>query len=91
MDIMEKVEDFYTTEQVAEKLAVDKNYIAELIRDGRLVGYKRGKRQYFLHSDLIAFIIGGEKSEANKEKTKKFNPVSKANLIPKQKKPKVKE
>ena len=64
MDIMEKVEDFYTTEQVAEKLAVDKNYIAELIRDGRLVGYKRGKRQYFLHSDLIEYV--------KKNKTKEY-------------------
>ncbi|MBL7817263.1 MAG: helix-turn-helix domain-containing protein [Saprospiraceae bacterium] len=53
-------EDFYTLEIAAAKLEVTERYIRDQISNGSLKAYKRGKRFYILHSDLIDFIKNGK-------------------------------
>ena len=48
--------DFYTVEQAAEKLNVSDRYIRDQISKGSLKAFKRGKRHYIFHSDLVSFI-----------------------------------
>ncbi|MBL7815931.1 MAG: helix-turn-helix domain-containing protein [Saprospiraceae bacterium] len=53
-------DDFYTLEKAAEKLEVTERYVRDQIANGSLKAYKRGKRFYILHSDLIDFIRNGK-------------------------------
>ena len=49
-------ENIYTVEQVMEILKVGERTILDALRDGSLKGYKKLRRWYVLHSDLITFI-----------------------------------
>ena len=53
-------EDFYTLEMTATKLEVTERYVRDQIANGSLKAYKRGKRFYVLHSDLIDFVRNGK-------------------------------
>lgn len=61
-------DDFYTLEKVAEKLEVTEKYVRDQIASGELIGHKRGKRLYVLHSDLVAYISAGSTKIQVKEK-----------------------
>jgi excisionase family DNA binding protein len=50
------MEDFYTTEQLAEKMGTTERYIADLCRAGKMKSYKIGKKIYVIHSELMEFI-----------------------------------
>ena len=60
---MTLVNDFYTLEKVAEKLEVTERYVRDQIANGELKAFKRGKRFYILHSDLIKFIETGKEGK----------------------------
>lgn len=71
--------DFYLIEQAAPKLGVTVRYIRDAIADGELKGYKRGKRFYVLHTDLMLYIKSGKdakEAQANNP-TKQNKPVNK--------------
>lgn len=53
------LEEVYTVEDIAEKLKLSDRYVRDKISDKGLKAYKRGKRFYILHSDLIEFIKSG--------------------------------
>ena len=53
-------DDFYTLEMTATKLEVTERYVRDQIANGSLRAYKRGKRFYILHSELIEFIKNGK-------------------------------
>ena len=52
--------EFYTLEQAAERLGVTKRWASDQISEGHLNAFKRGKRIYVLHSDIVAFVMGGK-------------------------------
>jgi len=52
--------DFYTIQQAAEKLGVNERYVRDNLSKGVLKGYKRGKRVYVFHADLLEFIRTGK-------------------------------
>lgn len=52
-------DDLYTIEQAAEKLQVSERYVRDKISEGKIKGYKQGKRIYVLHTDLIKYIKAG--------------------------------
>jgi excisionase family DNA binding protein len=45
-----------TVEQAAEILNLTNRTVGDLLRAGRLVGYKKNRQWYLLYSDLIAYI-----------------------------------
>jgi len=51
--------EIYTLEKVAEKLDVSERYIRDQISNSELKAFKRGRRFYILHSDLVGFIQSG--------------------------------
>lgn len=51
--------EFYTVENAAEKLNLKPDTIRKAFNEGRLNGYKKSGRVYFLHSDLVDFITSG--------------------------------
>ena len=57
---MKENEQVYTIERAAEYLQVGERYIRDSISSGELNAYRRGKRAYVLHSDLIEFIRRGK-------------------------------
>ena len=62
---MKEKDEVYTIEQVAEYLKVGERYIRDSINSGELNAYRRGKRAYILHSDLIDFIRRGKNAMKN--------------------------
>ena len=64
---MTLINDFYTLEKVAEKLEVTERYVRDQIANGELKAFKRGKRFYVLHTDLIKFIENGKDANNAKE------------------------
>lgn len=77
--------DFYTLEELAEKLKVTKEWIGEQVEKGDLIKCKKGKRSYFLHSDVVSFIESGREADISTAKPKK---VSTYKPIPTGRKPK---
>jgi hypothetical protein len=72
-----KNNDFYTLEALAEKLKVTTEWIGEQVEKGNLIKCKLGKRSYFLHSDVIAFIELGRVENienAKPKRTSKYVP-----------------
>ena len=59
--------DFYTLEKAALKLEVTERYIRDQIANGELKAFKRGKRFYILHSDLVKFIESGKEAKGLKD------------------------
>lgn len=53
-------QDVYTIEQIAVKLGVAERTVAESLREGSLKGYKRWRKWYVLHEDLMEFITGAK-------------------------------
>ena len=51
--------EIYTLEKVAEKLDVSERYIRDQISNGDLKAFKRGRRFYILHTDLVNFVQSG--------------------------------
>ena len=58
--------DFYTLEKAALKLEVTERYVRDQIGSGELKAFKRGKRFYILHTDLIKFIESGKDAKNEK-------------------------
>jgi excisionase family DNA binding protein len=54
------LDDFYTLEKASDKLEVTERYVRDQIANGELKAFKRGKRFYILHSDLIEFVKTGK-------------------------------
>jgi excisionase family DNA binding protein len=52
-----KKQDFYTVEQLAIKLNVQDRTIADALRSGEMKGYKKFRKWYVLHEDVIQFLI----------------------------------
>ena len=52
-----KKQDFYTVEQLAIKLNVQDRTIADALRSGEMKGYKKFRKWYVLHEDVIKFLI----------------------------------
>lgn len=59
--------EIYTTAQTAEIFQVSERTILEHIRNKELKAYKRFKKWYVKHSDLIEFITNSETNETNSE------------------------
>lgn len=53
-------EQIYTIDQVAAKLDVSPRFIRDNINSKKLKAYKRGKRKFILHSDLVEWIRNGK-------------------------------
>lgn len=49
-------EEFYTVEQVAEKLNCHPRTVRELIKGNELKAAKKLRKWYVLHSDLLEYI-----------------------------------
>lgn len=68
------MENFYTTEKVAELTGFTERYVRDRISDGSLKAYKTGRKWFILHSDLVIFIKsetdGKDMSEKPKRGTK---------------------
>lgn len=60
-------DEIYTLDKLAVKLEVTERYIRDQIAAGELKAYKRGKRFYVLHSDLIEFIKAGKDAKGKDE------------------------
>ena len=52
-----KKQDFYTVEQLAIKFNVQDRTIADALRSGEMKGYKKFRKWYVLHEDVIQFLI----------------------------------
>ncbi len=50
----------YTLEQAAEALSANVQILRKKIKEGEIKAYKRLRKWYILHSDLVAYIKGGE-------------------------------
>lgn len=55
----------YTLEQAAEVLNANVQVLRKKIKGGEIKAYKRLRKWYILHSDLVEYIKGGE-TEKNK-------------------------
>ena len=53
-------EKIYTITEAAEYLHASERYIRDCINSGELNAYRRGKRAYILHTDLVEFIRRGK-------------------------------
>lgn len=53
-------EKIYTVKDAADYIQASERYIRDQINNGELNAYRRGKRAYILHSDLIDFISRGK-------------------------------
>ena len=63
-------QDVYTVEQLALKLNVKERTIADALRSGKLKGYKKFRRWYVLHDDLMNFLTTEElESDPESEKS----------------------
>jgi excisionase family DNA binding protein len=79
--------DFYLIEQASQKLGVTVRYVRDAINDGELKGYKRGKRFYVLHTDLMEYVKSGKdaKEAQQNNPTKQNKPTNKPVNKPKTK------
>lgn len=59
----------YTVTTAAAVLNCDSKTVERLCRAGSLRGYKRLRRWYIIHSDLVEYIQGGETTNTNHEKS----------------------
>ena len=50
----------YTLEQAAEALNANTQVLRKKIKEGEIKAYKRLRKWYILHSDLVEYIKGGE-------------------------------
>lgn len=57
---MKNEREIYTVEQVANLLSVTERTILDSIRSSELKAYKRFKRWYIKHSDVMEFITTAE-------------------------------
>ena len=53
-------EKIYTITEAADYLKASERYIRDCINSGELNAYRRGKRAYILHNDLVEFIRRGK-------------------------------
>jgi excisionase family DNA binding protein len=69
---------FYLIEDAAQKLGVTDRYVRDSIAKGELKGYKRGKRFYILHTDLMLYVKSGKDAKEAQENnpTKKNKPTT---------------
>lgn len=69
---------FYIIEDLVHKLGLDARYIRERITGGELKGYKKGKRFYVFHDDLILYLKSGRDAKEAQENnpTKKNKPTN---------------
>ena len=51
-------EKFYTVPELAELLNRSEGTIRKHYVKGHLVGYKKMNRIYFMHSDVVRFLVG---------------------------------
>ena len=51
--------NFYTLDEAAEKLGVNREYLRKRIAKGEIKGYKRFSKWFVLHSDLLAYLQTG--------------------------------
>jgi len=56
-----KKQDFYTVEQLAIKFNVQDRTIADALRSGEMKGYKKFRKWYVLHEDVIEFLLKEDK------------------------------
>ena len=56
--------EVYTTIQVSEIFQVSERTILDSIRSGELTAYKRFKKWYVRHNDLMEFITTGESNKS---------------------------
>lgn len=49
-------DEIYTVEQLATKLGVTERTISDAIRDGEIKGYKKFKKWYVTHEQLLEFL-----------------------------------
>lgn len=54
-------DEFYTIELASEKLGMSERALREKISSGEIKGYKKGKRYYLLHSDILKYITNDDK------------------------------
>lgn len=55
---MDKNEQFYTTEQAAALLSCNIRVLRDKLSAGEIKGYKKLKKWYIFHSDLVGWIKG---------------------------------
>ena len=63
--------DFYTLEELAERLKVTTQWIGEKVQEGKLIKCKVGRASYFLHSDVLNFIESGRVENIEDAKPKR--------------------
>ena len=59
--------EIYTTSNLAELFQVSERTILEHIRSNELKAYKRFKKWYVKHSDLLDFLTSSETNESQTE------------------------
>lgn len=55
-----KQESIYSLWEAAKLLKVSSEYVSKELREKRMTGYKRARRWYVFHSDLVEWIKAGE-------------------------------
>ena len=56
-------DQIYTIDELALKLKVSERFIRDNISNKKLKAYKRGKRKFILHSDLVKWIRSGSEAD----------------------------
>lgn len=51
--------DFYTVEQAAQRVGFGTRYITDAIDSKELKAYRKGKKIFIMHNDLLDFIKSG--------------------------------
>lgn len=48
--------NIYTTSELSDILKMSVEYICKELKEGRMQGYKKARRWYVFHSDLVAWL-----------------------------------
>lgn len=57
------MDSIYNLEELAAKLGLSERDVREKLNAGTIKGYKKGKKWYALHSDIIEYIKGAQDEE----------------------------
>jgi excisionase family DNA binding protein len=60
---MKNEKEFYTVEQLATLLSITERTVLESIRKAEIKAYKRFKKWYVLHTDVLDFLYNSETNQ----------------------------
>lgn len=64
---MKNEKEFYTVEQLAALLSITERTVLESIRNSEIKAYKRFKKWYVLHTDVLDFLYSSDTNEKGKD------------------------